>query len=300
MVTPIPYIREFEFSYGVATPISPNVRRLVANNPGRFSGWGTNVYIIGTDELIVVDPGPNTDRHFEVLTQAIGTAKVMAVFVTHHHLDHSPMAPRLAAHFDCQTHGFGPPNTMLDGGGVRLEAGDDVGFSPQVRVKDGQIFTGNGWELHCVHTPGHTSNHMCYAVQPDNGLICGDHVMAWSTSVVSPPDGSMSDYLHSLTKVQNMNFAHLWPGHGSAIDDPHPFLSAYLEHRAERDRQILLQLRGGIGQIKSMVPDMYAQVDKRLHPAACHSVLSHLIRMIETGQVTCHGTPGINSEYRLI
>lgn len=295
----IPYIRKFDFDYGHAERISPNVRRLVANNPGPFTGWGTNVYLIGSSDLILVDPGPDTDPHFEILLAAIGTASVSAVFVTHHHMDHSPMAPRLAAHFGCKTFGFGP-TTQTDAGDHSLEAGTDAGFCPDIRIKDQQVIAGDGWQMICVHTPGHTSNHVCYALQPDNGLICGDHVLAWSTSVIIPPDGKMDDYLHSLRKVRAMDFRQLWPGHGPAIDQPKPFLSAYLDHRAKRDQQIISQLKSGTSQIKQMVPMIYPDLDRRLAPAAAVSVLSHLILMVKTGLVRCSGPPGIDANWQLV
>ncbi len=299
MVQPIPYIRDFEFSYGEATQISPNVQRLVTNNPGPFTGWGTNVYLIGDDHLVVIDPGPDTDEHFEVLCTAIGPAKLLGVFVTHHHRDHSPMARRLAAQYTCKTYGFGPPICPQNPTDVPLEAGEDMQFEPDIRLQDGEVFDGENWQIECVYTPGHTSNHMCYRVMPDNGLVCGDHVLAWSTSIVIPPDGRMSDYLQSLQKVQSLQLAHLWPGHGPAIDDTEPFLSAYLDHRALRDKEILAQLKNGHGQIKQMVPMIYADIDPRLYPAASVSVFSHLIRLIETGQVICEAEPTIDALYRL-
>ncbi|VAV87856.1 MBL-fold metallo-hydrolase superfamily [hydrothermal vent metagenome] len=296
----IPYIRQFEFTYGQAEKISPYVRRLVANNPGPFTAWGTNVYLVGSGELVVIDPGPDTDQHFETLLKAIKPAKVSAVFVTHHHMDHSPMAPRLAAHFGCKTHGFGSSKRNKNDDTDQLEAGVDTRFCPDIRVRDGQVFTGDTWQIKCIHTPGHTSNHMCYLVEPDNGLICGDHVMAWATSVVLPPDGNMRDYLASLAKVQHLHPAALWPGHGPAVTDVQPFLTAYIQHRAMRDAQILAQLQQGQNKIKQMVKNIYTDIDPRLYPAAGYSVLAHLIGLAETGQVKCSKTPTINSRFDLV
>lgn len=300
MAMPIPYIREFEFTRGVLQPVSANVRRLVANNPGPFSGWGTNVYVIGHGTVCVIDPGPDNDAHFANLLEQLGGETVSRVFVTHHHMDHSPMAPRLAAHFGCKTYGFGPPLTQSPGGNVRLEAGDDLRFAPDVRLDDGQTFAlAEGGHIEAVHTPGHTSNHVCYAVLPDNGLVCGDHIMAWATSVVSPPDGNMRAYLDSLEKVLGRQYDTLWPAHGAPITDPAPFIRAYIAHRHARNAQIIECLRAGQSKISAMVPVIYADVDKRLHPAACHSVLAHMIYMLEKGEVTCSGTPGLGSDYFL-
>jgi glyoxylase-like metal-dependent hydrolase (beta-lactamase superfamily II) len=294
----IPYVYDFTFEYGVAERISPNVRRLVANNPGPFTGWGTNVYFIGNDDLVVIDPGPDTDRHFEILCKAIGKSKLTAVFVTHHHMDHSPMAKRLAAHFGCKTYGFGaiPANSESQN---KLEAGDDIGFAPDVTMRDGQVLQANGWQITCVHTPGHTSNHFCYAVQPDNGLICGDHVLGWSTSVIIPPDGKMKDYLQSLTKVRDMDFAQLWPGHGAEIPHPEIFLDAYIEHRVARDQQIIEQLQLGQNNIKQIVPIIYRGLDKKLYPAASISVLSHLICLLEQEKVSCKGQPDLDGIWQI-
>jgi glyoxylase-like metal-dependent hydrolase (beta-lactamase superfamily II) len=299
MASAIPYIREFDPDYGTLVRVSTNVRRLTARNPSPFSAWGTNVYIIGQNAVDLIDPGPDTDEHFNTLINVLGEEKIHRIFVTHHHLDHSPMANRLAAHFGCQTFGYGPPKQQLAPDGVQMEAGDDDAFIPAIKVQDGEVFEGDGWSLEAIHTPGHTSNHVCYAVQDDNGLICGDHVMAWSTSVISPPDGDMADYLASLHKVLDRQFSTLWPGHGAAITAPAPFIAAYIAHRHERNAQILEQLGQGQSQIKTMVPIMYADVDPRLYPAACHSVLAHMVHMVKTGTVTCADEPTVDSQYRL-
>ncbi len=295
----IPYIRDFDPAYGHLVRMYDNVRRLTANNPSPFSAWGTNVYVVGKDEVNIIDPGPNNDEHFETLIHALKDECVTRVFVTHHHLDHSPMANRLAAHYGCQTYGFGPPRHLPVSNDIHLEEGDDLHFSPEIKIHDGQMFEGKGWTIEAIHTPGHTSNHVCYAVQGDNALICGDHVMAWSTSVISPPDGDMGEYLHSLQKILDRNYATLWPGHGAAITDTAPFIRAYIAHRHERNTQILAQLKDGQSQIKDMVPIMYADVDKRLYPAACHSVLAHIIHMVKNGVVVCADEPGLDSQYTL-
>ncbi len=292
----IPYILEFDFTYGQLQQISPNVRRLVANNPGPFSGWGTNVYFIGTDDIIVIDPGPNTDAHFDVLRAAIGTTRVRGIFVTHHHKDHSPMAPRLGAHFDCPTYSFGaaaaPSNDDPE-----LEAGNDTAFTPDILLRNHQYIKGDGWAIRAMHTPGHTSNHMCYAIEPEHGLICGDHVLGWSTSIIIPPDGKMAEYIHSLHTVLDMKFAKLWPGHGPEIPNPDEFLKAYLAHRQMRNTQILTCLQNEISHIKDMIPAIYPDLDPRLIPAACISVLSHLIDLVEKEQVACTNQPSLDTAF---
>lgn len=299
MAVTIPFIRDFDPQYGQLVSVSDNVRRLVANNPGRFSAWGTNIYVVGHNEVSIIDPGPDTDAYFQTLISALNGERVTRVFVTHHHSDHSPMANRLAAHFGCPTLGFGPPRRQLASGNVVLEAGDDLAFSPQVKINDGEVFEGDGWNIEAVFTPGHTSNHVCYAVQGDEGLICGDHILGWATSVVIPPDGDMGEYLHSLEKVLARQYRVLWPGHGAAITDTKSFIKAYIAHREARNAQILAQLKTGQSQIKKMVPILYADVDKGLYPAASLSVLAHLIHMVQTGLVDCHGAPDLDSQYQL-
>ncbi len=295
----IPFIRDFEPKYGALVRISKNVRRLVANNSGPFTAWGTNVYVVGKDEVFVFDPGPNLNAHFEVLLQSLGNEKVNGIFITHHHMDHSPLAARLAQHFGCLTYGIGAPEKPAAGQDIKLEAGEDYSFQPKVTIKDGQVFTGNGWSIEAVHTPGHTSNHVCYGVLGDNGLICGDHIMGWATSVVIPPDGDMDDYLRSLQKVQLRNYDVLWPGHGAPIDQPARFIRAYIDHRQKRNMQILQQLGKGQRRIKDIVPVIYADTDPGLYPAASISVLSHMIFLIKSGKVIGDGPPGLKTSYHL-
>ena len=191
-----------------------------------------------------------------------------------------------------------PP--FLDGApDVRLEAGDDIGFKPDVEIRDGERFQGKGWTIEALHTPGHTSNHVCYALIEENTLFCGDHVMGWSTSVISPPDGDMGDYLRELERVRDRDFAKLWPTHGPSIDAPRPFIQAYIDHRRTREAQILAQLEAGHDTIRDMVTAMYADIDKRLHPAAAHSVLAHMIHLVDTGRAACDGEVGLNSRFKL-
>lgn len=298
-MTAIPFTRDMDFEYGRAERVSPHVRRLVANNPGPFTYSGTGVYIIGEGDVAVIDPGPDHDGHRAALWKALEGERVTHVFVTHHHLDHSPLAKPLADAHGCKVYGYGVQVRTPEGGEVRMEAGDDLAFKPDVEIRDGDRFEGAGWTVRAVHTPGHTSNHMCFALEEENALFCGDHVMGWSTSVISPPDGSMGDYLRSLEKVRDMGFDILWPTHGPCVKEPRSFIQAYIDHRRDREVQIMDQLHAGRARIKEMVPVMYAAVDKRLHPAACHSVLAHMIHMVEDGRVVCDGAPHLDTDYRL-
>jgi len=298
-MTAIPFVREFDFEYGRCDQLSPLVRRVIAPNPGPFTFTGTGVFIIGAGEVAVIDPGPLDPDHEAALDAALEGETVKYVLVTHHHMDHSPLASGLAAKHGAKVHAMSPADTPPEGGEVRMEAGDDAGFRPDIEVADGDVFEGPGWTLTALHTPGHTSNHICYALKEENTLFSGDHVMGWSTSVVSPPDGSMGDYIAQLERIRAMNFDTIRPTHGPAIEDTGPFLDAYIEHRRARERQILAQLKAGRTRIKDMVADMYADVDKRLHPAAAHSVLGHMIHLVEKGEVSCAGEAGLDTDYRL-
>jgi glyoxylase-like metal-dependent hydrolase (beta-lactamase superfamily II) len=298
-MTAIPFVRDFDFEYGRCDQLSPLVRRVIAPNPGPFTFTGTGVFIVGSGEVAVIDPGPLDPVHEAALDAALEGETVKFVLVTHHHMDHSPLASRLAAKHGAKVHAMSPADTPPEGGEVRMEAGDDAGFRPDLEVADGDVFNGPGWTLTALHTPGHTSNHVCYALKEENTLFSGDHVMGWSTSVVSPPDGSMGDYIAQLERIRAMDFDTIRPTHGPAITETGAFLDAYIEHRRSRERQILAQLKTGRTRIKDMVADMYADVDKRLHPAAAHSVLGHMIHLVEKGEVSCAGEAGLDSDYRL-
>lgn len=296
----IPFVREFDFEYGRYDQLSPLVGRVIADNPGPFTFTGTGVYIIGDKNVAVIDPGPKTENHVKALKKALEGRTVTHVLVTHHHMDHSPMAGPLAEEHGCKVYGFGQQARTPIGGEVRLEAGDDLGFQPDVEIRDGFLVDGDGWTIDAIHTPGHTSNHMCYALHEENLLFSGDHIMGWSTSVVSPPDGHMGDYLNSLERILERDFARIWPTHGPSIDNPKTFVTAYIEHRRAREEQICAALSEGLTSISDIVAKLYAHVDKRLHPAAAHSVLSHLIHMRETGRVCSGNTDGLRGEYKLV
>ncbi len=297
----IAFNRDFAFEYGRVDQVAPGIRRVVARNPGPFTYTGTGVYIVGSGQVAVIDPGPSLDEHENALMAALAGEQVSHIFITHHHLDHTPLARGLAERFGARTYGFGAPlgGGSSGDGDVRLEAGDDHSFSPDQIITDGDTFSGTDWTIEAIHTPGHTSNHMCYAFLEQNALFCGDHVMAWSTSVVSPPDGDMGDYLASLERVRERGFDTLWPAHGPSVDNPRDFIGDYIAHRRQREAQIIAQLEAGRTKIKDMVTHMYADVDKRLHPAAAHSVLAHLIHLVKEGRVETEGAPGLASLYRL-
>ncbi|MBL8551948.1 MAG: MBL fold metallo-hydrolase [Hyphomonadaceae bacterium] len=305
MASKIPFVRELEFAYGAPAQVSPLIRRVVANNPGPFTFYGTGVYIVGKGEVAVIDPGPDIPGHLDVLLDAVKGERVTHIFVTHGHLDHSPAARPLAAATGARVYAFGGAVQPTESD-VRMEAGDDLDFTPDIAVRDGERFASaaGGWTIEAVFTPGHTSHHVAYALGEENALFPGDHIMGWSTTVISPPDGDMTDYFKSLEKVRDRNFDTLWPTHGPPIGRAHgrdvrAFVQAYIDHRLAREEQIIAQLRAGKHGIREIVPVLYADVDAKLHPAACHSVLAHMIRFVRLGLVSCEGEPGVESAFTL-
>ena len=293
MAVEIPYVREIEFEYGKADQVTPLIRRVVANNPSAFTYTGTGTYIIGQGEVAVIDPGPMIDAHVEALLKALEGETLTHILITHTHSDHSPAAAPLKKLTGAKTYGYGP-----HGGGQGEEDGD-MDFVPDVEIRHGDIIEGNGWTVECVHTPGHTSNHICFALKEEKALFTGDHVMGWSTSIVSPPDGNMFDYMNSLRLLLERDDEVYWPTHGAPIRDPKPFVKSFITHREEREAQIIEQIKAGHHHIKEMVPIIYVAVDKRLYPAAARSVYAHILGMVEDGRLVADGEATLDAAYRL-
>lgn len=295
----IPYVRDIEIEYGRCDQVSPLIRRVTANNPGPFTFKGTGTYIVGRGEVAVIDPGPDDPAHLAAILAAIPGEVVTHILITHHHSDHSPLAGALKAATGATIYGCAVATVDEDDGGVKMEAGHDLSFHPDVSLCAGGEISGPGWTLEAIPTPGHTSNHLCYALHEENCLFSGDHIMGWSTTVITPPDGDMSDYLASLEVVRARKFAALWPTHGAPIRDVDPFIAAYIEHRHERIDQILRALEAGPGRIRDLTPRLYADVDPRLHPAAARSMLAAMIYLEREGKIAADGAAGPDSEYRL-
>lgn len=294
----IPFVRDITFDYGAVDQVSPLIRRVIARNPGPFTFTGTGTYIVGKGEgLAVIDPGPDQSEHLQAILDAVAHERVSHILVTHHHLDHSPLARPLAEATGAVIYGCAVKGPLVEQT-VRTEAGYDR-FSPDVSVCGGAVITGHGWTMEAIPTPGHTSNHICYALAEENACFTGDHIMGWSTTVVTPPDGDMAHYLASLDEIRRRDFKTLWPTHGPPVTDPGPFIDAYREHRFDRERQILAELAAGETRIGEMVPKMYAGVDPRLYPAAAHSVLAHMILLVSSGRVRTEGEPALDARYRL-
>lgn len=269
--------------YTLAERVGPLVRRVLARNPSPFTFTGTQTYLVGDGaEVAVIDPGPDEAEHIAALLEAIGGARVVAITCTHTHRDHSPAAAPLKALTGAPI--VGCAALVLADDGPRADASFDTGYAPDRVLADGEALTGEGWTLRALATPGHTSNHLCFALEETGALFTGDHVMGWSTSVVSPPDGDMTDYMASLAKLyEREQDTVYYPAHGPEVTKPRQLVRGMIGHRRQRERQILRQIDSGVHTINEMVPLMYKGVDERLWPAAGRSVLSHLIDLEKRG-----------------
>lgn len=297
MAVSIPYNREHDFVHGRADSVSPLIRRVLAPNPNPFTFMGTNTYIVGTGRVAIIDPGPALEAHQAALLDALSGEIVTHILVTHTHLDHSPLVPALKQATGAIIAGYGPHGAGKAEEGVTVEEGGDMNFAPELVLRDGDRIAGPGWTLEAVYTPGHCSNHLCYALCEEGALITGDHVMGWSTSVVVAPDGDMAAYMASLNKLLKRDDRILWPAHGGPIRDPKPFLAAFIAHRKEREAQILAALAAGPSSIPALVRRIYTDVDPSLHPAAARSVEAHLIQLVAEGRAASAGPPSINAVF---
>jgi glyoxylase-like metal-dependent hydrolase (beta-lactamase superfamily II) len=290
----------FEPAYGEAVPVAPGVARMTVNNPSAFTFHGTNSYIVGTDTLAVIDPGPEDENHLRALLAAIRGRPVSHILVSHTHVDHSPLAARLAAETGARVLAEGPhrPARPLRIGEINpLDASGDEAFAPDALLKDGEVVEGDGWALRTVFTPGHTANHVAFALEGTGILFSADHVMAWSTSIVAPPDGAMADYMASLDRLLERDDAFYLPGHGGPVTQPPAFLRGLKAHRKMRERAILERLRTGDRTVREMVAAIYRDVDPRLHGAAGLSVLAHLEDLAGRGIVAVEGEPSIDGVF---
>ena len=220
MGTKIPFLRELTFEYGHVEQIAPGIRRVIANNPSPFTFYGTGTYILGTGNVAVIDPGPADPAHIQAIVDGLKGETISHVLVTHTHMDHSPGCALLKAHTDAPTYAFGPHGAGKLEQGVPVEEGGDMDFRPDELVKHGDVIQGDDWSVECVYTPGHTSNHMCFQLREHKALFTGDHVMGWSTSIISPPDGDMMAYMVSLELLLERDDDVYWPTHGPAITEP--------------------------------------------------------------------------------
>jgi glyoxylase-like metal-dependent hydrolase (beta-lactamase superfamily II) len=302
MADDIPFDKNLDIKPDTVDEPLPLVRRIMADNPGPFTFKGTLSYIIGRGKVAIVDPGPDDPAHIGALLDAVRNETVTHIFVTHTHRDHSPAVPAIKAATGATVYAEGPHRTARPlhiGEQRRLDHSGDMDFRPDVMLKDGEVVAGDGWAVEAVTTPGHCANHMAYAFKDKNVLFVGDHVMAWATSIVAPPDGAMSDYMASLNKLAKRPEQIYFPGHGPAINDASRFVHYYILHRKAREASILHRLAKGATDIPTIVRAIYIGLDPRLTGAAGLSVLAHLEDLVVRGAVETDGPPAIDGVYRL-
>ncbi len=302
----IPFNKTFTPRYGECVAVAPGIRRVVAENPGPFTFYGTGTYILGQGHVAVIDPGPELPDHIDALDRALAGETVEAILITHTHRDHVPAArPFQALRGGTRAvpiYGFGP-----HGGGdpdQPVEEGADFSFAPDIRIGDGDVVEGTGWSVEAVHTPGHTSNHLCFsyreAAAAEGALFSGDHVMGWSTSVISPPDGNMSDYLNALEKLRHRAEDRYYPTHGAPIEGARDYVAHFIAHRRRREAEILDAIAAGAETVPAMVDAIYDDIPPGLKPAAGRSVLAHLEMLVAEARVESDtGDAVARARYRL-
>lgn len=298
----IPFDRTLELEPGQVEEVIPGVRRLLANNPSPFTYKGTVSYIVGHGNVAILDPGPADEEHIARLLDAVRGETVTHIFVTHTHRDHSPAAARIKAESGAVIVAEGPhrpARPLLGGESNRLEASADISFRPDIALRDGEIVSGAGWTVEGITTPGHTANHMAFALKEPGVLFSGDHVMAWATPVVAPPDGAMGDYMASLHKLARRSERTYLPGHGGAVHDAPRFVQFYIKHRQGREASILHRLAKGPADIATIVRAIYIGLDSRLIGAASLSVLAHLEDLVARKLVVTEREPSLEASYRL-
>ena len=289
--------------YGIAASWGTGIRRVLAQNPGPFTGTGTGTFIIGTGEVAVIDPGPALPQHIDNILDALDPEETVThILITHTHADHSPGAALLKARTGAATFGFGPhggtigSHTETD----RMEAGVDRSFIPDFSIEDGEILRSDNWEIQALHTPGHCSNHVCYAYLDQASLFCGDHLMAWSTTVILPPDGNIKAYLDSLQRLLSRPETIYYPTHGEPIRQPIEHIRRVIDHRRSRINQIHDALKASEQTLHSLREALYPDVSIHLHTAAEYSILASIGYLIETHCVRPLHQPGETARFKAI
>jgi hydroxyacylglutathione hydrolase len=299
----VDFNKNFPLKPGVVEEVVPGVRRILCNNASPFTFTGTVSYLVGRGNVALIDPGPDDAAHAQAIMDAVKGETITHIFVTHTHMDHSPNTPRLKAATGAKVYADGNPlvsRAMFEGDKKTSEHGGDTSFHADVKLVDGQTVQGDGWALQAVSTPGHASNHMAFAWADRKILFSGDHVMGWSTSVVSPPDGSMLDYMASIEKLLARDEDLYFCGHGPEIRDAKTYVRFLKRHRKAREDSILHRLAKGPADIPTIVRASYIGIDPRLVPAAGRSVFAHLEDLVARKVVATEGEPSIEGTYRLV
>ena len=294
----ISFDRSFFGAPGKLVRLSPLVRRIVAGNAGPMTFTGTCTYVVGTGEVAIIDPGPDRPDHITALLAALHDETITAIYVTHTHKDHSPGARALKAATGARILGCAPYDFTSRTAGNPIDAAHDSDYAPDTILRDGNVIEGKNFSLSCVETPGHAMNHQAFALPQENALFSGDHVMAWSTSVVVPPDGVMRHYMASLTKLLTRDDKNYWPGHGGPVMEPQSFVRALIQHRRGREKSILSRLNAGDTTVPLIVANVYKGLDPALTGAAALSVLAHLEDLVERGLVRMEGSAALGAIYR--
>jgi glyoxylase-like metal-dependent hydrolase (beta-lactamase superfamily II) len=298
----VPFDKSFALEADRMAKVAPGVRAVAADNPGPFTFKGTVSYIIGRGKVAILDPGPDDDKHVAALLDAVRGETVTHIFVTHTHRDHSPAVPKVKAATGATVYAEGPhrlARPLHIGETRRLDASADMDFRPDVALADGAVVAGDSWTLQALTTPGHTANHMAFAFKEGNLIFSGDHVMGWSTTIVAPPDGAMSDYMASLHKLAARAEPVYLPGHGGPVREAPRFVRHLIRHREGREASILHRLGKGAADIPTLVKAVYIGLDPRLQGAAGLSTLAHLEELVARGAVATEGPPAIGGTYRL-
>jgi glyoxylase-like metal-dependent hydrolase (beta-lactamase superfamily II) len=294
--------RSFDPTHGTPVEIAPGIRRLTAPNPGAYTFHGTNTYLVGTDRLVIIDPGPDDPAHLAAILHAAAGASVTHILVTHTHRDHSPAARPLAAATNASILGAAPhvfARPLHLGETNPLDAAADLDHRPDQPLADGETLAAPAGRFIAVATPGHAANHLAFALEGSGHLFSGDHVMAWSTSIVAPPDGSMADYMASLDRVAARPESIYLPGHGGPVHDAASFVEGLKAHRHAREAAVLAALARGARTIPEIVRDVYTDVDPKLWPAAGLSVFAQLEWLVQKGRVATPDDPRLDGRYEI-
>ncbi len=290
-------MQEFSPPYGEIQQISAKVRRITAPNPAPYTFKGTGTYIVGENEVAVIDPGPNISSHIDAIMTSLKDERISHILITHNHKDHSPGAQPLAEKCGAKIYAYEVTGQQY--ADIEAEEGLDKEFHPDVVLVDGDVINGTNWTIEAVHTPGHLSNHLCFSFKEEKALFTGDHVMGWSTTIISPPDGNMTDYLNSLEKLRQRDEQIYYPTHGLPIENPKQFVTQLIGHRLRRDKEIIRAVSNGAQTIDEIMDVVYPGLDSKLSLAASRTIFAHLIRLVNLSDLRCDGHPTELSKYQL-
>lgn len=283
MAVKIPFQKTLDFTYGKVDQLSPLVRRIIANNPNPFTLFGTGTYLVGRGKVAVIDPGPADQKHIDAILAATKAEVITHIFITHTHIDHSPGCALLQQHTDAPSYAYARHGL----GRLRDDSdfGADWNFIPDTLLADGQSTVSDTWSLEGLFTPGHAANHLSFYLPQERALFCGDAVMGWSTTLVSPPDGNMVDYMKTLNRLLVRDDVVYYPTHGAPIQSPAPYVQVLYQHRLEREQQVIDCVASGLCTVEAMLPVIYHELDRAMYPAAQRSLMATIECLLERQQL---------------